>query len=265
VRAFFHEYFIAILKDRNVKNILYLNQKNYPMKKDLNAYIAKLRALLEANTDPVYAAKMKKYMRNKFEFFGINSPIRKILFRSFVKDQGWPAADDLEQVCLELYAQSEREFHYFAMEMAERNLNKFNESPVKLFEFMIVTNAWWDTVDFIAANILGRFFRLYPGLIRDVTKEWMDSENIWLQRSCILFQLKYKKSTDTDLLYSFIERLNNSYEFFIQKAIGWILREYSKVNPEEVLKYTGKTVLKPLSRKEALRIIKKKELMKFYE
>jgi 3-methyladenine DNA glycosylase AlkD len=228
------------------------------MKKDVNAYIANLRTLLEVYADQAYAVGMKKYMRNKFEFFGIKSPLRKELFRSFIKEHGWPAEEDLEVVCLNLYSQSEREFHYFGMEMAERNINKFSECSVKLFEYMIVTNAWWDTVDFIAANILGRFFRIYPGLIREVTKGWMDSENIWLQRSCILFQLKYKRNTDTELLYSFIERLNTSNEFFIQKAIGWFLREYSKVNPQEVLKYTEKTVLKPLSRKEALRIIKKR-------
>jgi 3-methyladenine DNA glycosylase AlkD len=228
------------------------------MKKDINTYIDKLRTLLEANADQAYAIRMKKYMRNKFDFFGIKSPLRKELFRSFIKEYGWPATQDLEAVCIALYSQHEREFHYFAMEMAERNINKFNESAVKLFEFMIVTCAWWDTVDFIAANILGRFFRIYPGLIREVTNVWMDSENLWLQRSCILFQLKYKRNTDTELLYSFIERLKASDEFFIQKAIGWFLREYSKINPEEVLNYTGRTVLKPLSRKEALRIIKKK-------
>jgi len=128
---------------------------------------------------------------------------------------------------------------------------------------MIVSNAWWDTVDFIAAGTLGRFFRMFPDLVTKLTKEWMVSGNIWLQRSCILFQLKYKKDTDTELLYSFIEKLTSSNEFFIQKSIGWALREYSKVNPPEVLRYTESTELKPLSRREALRIIKKKGIITF--
>jgi 3-methyladenine DNA glycosylase AlkD len=230
------------------------------MEKNKDTYIDRLRLILEANADNSYAASMKKYMRNKFEFFGIRSPLRKELFRTFVRDNDWPERD-METLCMELYAQPEREFHYFAIEMVDRNLKKFNESSVKLFEYMIVNNAWWDTVDSIAGNILGRFFKKHPQIIKDVTENWMNSENIWLQRSCILFQLKYKRETDTGLLYSFIRRLKFSNEFFIQKAIGWILREYSKVNPDEVLRFTEGVILKPLSRREALRIMKKKGLI----
>ncbi len=232
------------------------------MKISSSPYVATLRYLLEANADSSNAVLMNKYMRNKFIFFGIKSPKRKELFRLFIKEYGWPQIEEMEPVCMELYSQNEREFHYFAMEMAERNIKKFNTGADKLFEYMIVTNAWWDSVDFIAANILGRFFRIYPETIRIVTKEWMDSGNIWLQRSCILFQLKYKKNTDTDLLYSFIEKLKDSNEFFIQKAIGWILREHSKVNPDEVYRFTERTRLKPLSRREAVRIMKKKNFIK---
>ncbi len=221
-------------------------------------YINSLRSLLETRADPPYAASMKKYMRNKFEFFGIKSPVRKDLFREFIRSHGYPPKEDLEMICRTLYSQPEREFHYFAMELAEKNLKKFNAGAVKLFEFMIVTNSWWDTVDLIAANILGKFFRMHPELIPLCTGKWMASENIWLQRSCILFQLKYKKNTDLTLLYGCIEKLKSSNEFFIQKAIGWMLREYSKVNPDEVLRFTEKTDLKPLSKREARRIILKK-------
>jgi 3-methyladenine DNA glycosylase AlkD len=226
-----------------------------------NPYVSLLGKLLESNIDSANAAKMKKYMRNKFDCFGINSPNRKELFRTFIRENGYPPKEEMERVCREMFEIPQREFQYFAMEMVEKNIKKFNESSVKLFEYMIVSSAWWDTVDFISANILGRFFRIYPELIPKVTSEWMDSENIWLQRSCILFQLKYKKDTDTELLYSFIERLNTSKEFFIQKAIGWVLREYSKVNPEEVYRFAEKTFLKPLSRREALRIMKKKGII----
>jgi len=224
-------------------------------------YIVSLGTLLEAHADPVYAVSMEKYMRNRFKFFGIKSPLRKELFREFIRKNAYPPKKEMDEICRELYSLPEREFHYFAMEMVEKNLRKFNKEDYKLFEFMIVSNAWWDTVDFIAAGILGRFFRMVPDFVTKLTKEWMDSGNIWLQRSCILFQLKYKKDTDTELLYSFIEKLTSSNEFFIQKSIGWALREYSKVNPLEVLRFTERTELKPLSRREALRIIKKKGII----
>ena len=232
------------------------------MQKSENEYVKGLRILLKANENPENALAMKKYLRDKFEFFGIKSPLRKDLFRGHIKVHGWPEASAMEAVCIEMYSQPEREFHYFAIEMMDRNIKKLNRSAVKLFEFMIVSNAWWDTVDTIAASVLGKFFKMYPDLILEVSKIWMNSGNIWLQRSCILFQLKYKKNTDTELLYSFIDKVKSSDEFFIRKAIGWILREYSKVNPSEVIEFTGRTVLKPLSRKEALRIIEKKKLLK---
>jgi 3-methyladenine DNA glycosylase AlkD len=224
-------------------------------------YSDALGRLLESHKDPVFAAGMIQYMRNKFPFYGISATPRRELFRSFVRENGWPPADQLEEVCRELYSRPERDYHYFAMWLADKNLKKFKTEAVKLFEFLIVSNAWWDTVDFIAANIIGRFFRSHPELIPEVTAGWMDSGNIWLQRTCILFQLKYGKNVDTVLLYSFIDRLKDSGEFFIQKAIGWMLREYSKFNPGEVSRFAESTQLKPLSRKEALRIIRKKGLI----
>ena len=82
------------------------------------------------------------------------------------------------------------------------------------------------------------------------------SGNIWLQRTAILFQLKYKQETDTTLLASTIRQLCHTDEFFLNKAIGWALREYGKTHPDWVLDFTEKTVLHPLSRREGLRIIR---------
>ncbi len=228
---------------------------------DSKNYINALRQILEKNMNSTDAAFSKKYLRNQFEFYGIMAPARKVLFRNFLKEHGSPSPGDTIVICRELYDQPQREFHYFAMELAYRNIKKLNQEGIKLFEYMIVTHAWWDTVDYIAVNLVGRFFTMFPELINSVSSKWMDSGNIWLQRSCILFQLKYKRQTDLKLLYSFIEKLKNSKEFFIQKAIGWFLREYSKINPDEVIRFVGAVELKPLSRREALRIMKKKGII----
>jgi 3-methyladenine DNA glycosylase AlkD len=81
---------------------------------------------------------------------------------------------------------------------------------------------------------------------------------MWLQRTCLLFQLKYRKHTDVDLLVGFIMLLRNSKEFFIRKAIGWSLREYSKTNPEFVISFVEKNQLSGLSEREALKWMKAK-------
>ena len=118
---------------------------------------------------------------------------------------------------------------------------------------MVTHNSWWDTVDIIAVKLIGEYFKKYPEEIKPAVKRWLDSRNIWLQRCAILFQLHYKKAIDTEMLTQVIHSLLGSKEFFINKAIGWILREYGKTNPEWVLDFVDKTELHPLSKREAIR------------
>lgn len=120
---------------------------------------------------------------------------------------------------------------------------------------MVTHKSWWDTVDFIAAKLMGEYFTKFPEQRAIYVKKWIDSNNIWLQRCALLFQLKYKENLDTALLGAVINSLLGSKEFFINKAIGWILREYSKTNPNWVMEFANKTALGNLSKKEALRWI----------
>ena len=155
----------------------------------------------------------------------------------------------------ELWDQPEREFQYFAMDLIAKYKRSVNKDWIGFYENLIISKSWWDTVDFIAATLVGHYFKLFPDMIESVTKRWMRSENIWLQRTCLIFQLKYKDDVNTELLSSFIKELSVSKEFFIAKAIGWSLREYSKRNPSWVLDFVQNTDLQPLSRREAMRLI----------
>ena len=134
-----------------------------------------------------------------------------------------------------------------------------DENPIEFIEFMIVNKPWWDTVDWVASHHAGTYFKMFPHLIREKTGAWMNSENIWLQRSALLFQLKYKRHTDEKLLFDYILKLKDSKEFFIRKAIGWALREYSKTAPESVVHFVETTELSGLSRREALKWLKRKK------
>jgi len=131
----------------------------------------------------------------------------------------------------------------------------WTKSSIKLIEHCIVHKSWWDTVDGIASDWLGTYFKQFNEQIILITSSWNKNSNIWLQRSSILFQKSYKKTTDTALLSSHILHLKDSKEFFIRKAIGWALREYSKTNPEWVIQFVTKNKLSPLSEKEALKRI----------
>ncbi|MEE9349893.1 MAG: DNA alkylation repair protein [Flavobacteriaceae bacterium] len=208
------------------------------------------------NANPINAIAQAQYMKNKFVFFGLTAPKRRELQKPFLIQKYLPSKSELDVLVKELWTQPQRELHYFTQELVRKYIKQLELRDIDLFEFMIVNNSWWDSVDFIAPNLVGAYFEKFPNQ-RDVfIKKWLQSNNIWLQRSAILFQLKYKQQLDTVLLATIINKLLGSKEFFINKAIGWILREYGKTNPNWVLDFVSKTELSNLSKREAIRLIK---------
>lgn len=221
-----------------------------------NKYLYNLKRLFTRAKNPVNAVPMQNYMKNKFLYLGIKSPERKEIYKTFFNENGLPDYTKLETIIKELWMMPEREYQYFAIALFEKMIKNANPEIIDLLEYLIVHKSWWDSVDGIASNLVGTLFKNYPDLIDPITTIWMNSENIWLQRTCILFQLKYKKLTDFEILTKFILQVSDSNEFFIQKAIGWALREYSKTNPAAVIHFISNNQLKPLSVREGLKRIK---------
>ncbi len=218
-------------------------------------YIHSLTDYFSKYENPENSIPMKRYMKNRFEFYGMKSPERKIITRDFIKNHGRPSGLDVSDFLQKLWGQPYRELHYFGLDVLEYYVKIQQISDVDLFRFLITTKSWWDTVDWLATRIVGVHLKNHPDEIDFVHRSWMDSNNMWLQRVCILFQLKYKQNTDLKLLFKTIEKLKDSDEFFIQKAIGWALREYSKTDPEIVIRFVKNHSLKPLSHREALKVI----------
>ncbi len=219
-------------------------------------YFDLLARILQENANPADAIFMKKYMLNQFEYFGIRSPKLKELRRKFFQEHGLPPVSTLQNLITLLWQQPQREFHYTGIDIAEKLLRKSGQTSISTIEFMITQKSWWDTVDWVASHHAGTYFKLFPQQIAITTGNWMDSDNMWLQRAALLFQLKYKAKTDESLLFEYIRRLKSSKEFFIRKAIGWSLREYSKTSPENVLLFLEKNSdLAGLSCREALKWI----------
>ncbi|MCP4125342.1 MAG: DNA alkylation repair protein [Bacteroidetes bacterium] len=225
------------------------------MEFDPASYINHLEETFKQAADTTIAAGQKAYMRHQFEFYGIKSPVRREILRPYLTKTELPPVDVLEPLSKALWDKPQREWQYFCMEL----LSKFKKHPdahnIKLYEFLITHRSWWDTIDFIAPHLVGAAFKGKPEVQKVYTEKWLDSGNIWFQRSAILFQLKYKEALDTALLEYIINRLLGSKEFFINKAIGWILREISKTNPDYVRSYVNRTALSNLSRREALKRI----------
>ena len=222
----------------------------------MNNYLESVERAFSANADNDIARKQASYMRDQFSFFGLKSPVRRELARPFLAKANLPSKEELDTIVKTLWQKPERELQYFAMELCAKYLRKAEHADIELFEFMVVTKSWWDTVDFIASTLIGNYFKNFPNEIAPKVDDWLVSGDIWLQRSAILFQLKYKDQTNEELLAEVIRTMLGSQEFFINKAIGWALREYSKFNPEWVANFADKAKLSGLSRREALRLIK---------
>lgn len=201
---------------------------------------------------------MKGYMRNQFEFFGVKKPARLKIGKQFFKEFGKPTIEEIPEFVQFLWQQPERELQYFGNDINEKYVSKFPKSYLNHIEWCITHKSWWDSVDTLAIRVAGEFFKVYPELRQVTTERWISSENFWLQRVAIIHQLKYKDKTDEKMLFQYCERLKKSEEFFIQKAIGWALREYSKTNTEAVVYFVLNTDLAKFSKTEALKWLKKK-------
>lgn len=219
-------------------------------------FVTQLQADFQLNADPNIAEKQEAYLKNKFKLFGLPTPLRKEIQKPFLLKENLAKKENLTKITKELWSKPQREFQYFAIDLNRKYLKKLEFQDIELFEMMITTQSWWDTVDLIATNLVGTYFKLFPEQIIPITQKWMETDNIWLQRTCLIFQLKYKEDIDTQLMSDYILLLNGTNEFFINKAIGWILREYTRTNTEWVIDFVNKHELSNLSKREALRLIK---------
>lgn len=219
----------------------------------IKTYLLPLIKLYDSHKDEEYAEWSKKYLRNQFEFLGIRAPIRRKLTSQFIKDNGLPNKDRLQAVIYFLWDMPEREFQKGALDLLEKSKKTLGPEDIPWLSKLIVKKSWWDTVDELAPHPIGSIFLAHPEIISSYADKWIEDENIWLQRTAIIYQLFYKDKTDVERLYRYILRRADSNEFFVQKAIGWALRQYAKTNPDAVMSFVSTHSLKPLSRREALK------------
>ena len=210
-----------------------------------------------ANKNRNLAVPMEAYMRNMFPYLGIKKPLRAKIQREFLKEAKKSKTIDWD-IVFELYSKEEREFQYLSIDYLIATKAYLKKEDIEKIEQLIITKSWWDTVDAFDA-LIGDLCKMHKELIDTHIKKYMISDNIWLRRIAIDFQLAYKEETDTKLFAEIIKANLNTDEFFINKAIGWSLREYSKINPSWVSNFVKehKKQMSNLSIREALKIVNK--------
>jgi len=203
------------------------------------------------------ALSMSAYMKGLFQFKGIPSELRKSIQKKWFDELPYKKDSRLVKTLIKLlFSQKEREFHYVAIDLLIKIPKKDIEiEDSKFIEHLVITNTWWDSVDAIASHFMGKYLEKFPIEGRKAIENWRKSSNFWLNRTCLLAQMKYRNETDFELLKSLIIQFLPNKEFFIQKAIGWTLREYSKYNPELVRKFVDEINLTGLARREATKYL----------
>jgi 3-methyladenine DNA glycosylase AlkD len=219
----------------------------------MHPYLISLQKRFKAAGDLEKAGWMKGYMLHQFDFYGIPAPARKEVGKTHHVENRIETLEELETIVKECFSLPQREFQYFAIQLFGLHKKLWSVSSIKMMEYCLQQKSWWDSVDGIASDWLGPWFRMFPDQIVPVTSKWNRSKHMWLQRSSIMFQKAFKRDTDTTLLSKYILHCAGSKEFFIQKAIGWALREYGKTNPSWVKKFVKENQLAPLSTREALK------------
>ena len=200
-----------------------------------------------ANADDARA--MKAYMRGRFEFLGVKTPARRKAAKAFFKKHG--GADIDWRFVRQAWEHPFREMQYAALDYLETRKNLLCPGDLPQLKKLAQSKSWWDTIDFLD-RLAGGIIAGFPET-RPVILQWSRDEDIWLRRLAIDHQLLRKDQTDQHLLEQILVNNLNQTEFFINKAIGWALRDYSKTNPEWVKNFIrqhhGK--MAPLSIREA--------------
>lgn len=215
-----------------------------------------IRETLQVNGDEGYARQMKAYMKGKFEFYGLTAGDRRTTTKDLIKESRKLSVDHRFQLAEALWQEHYRECHYTAMDILSTIETKIDESYLSRVENLIMTNSWWDTVDWLASHLVGSIYRKTSSEREVYLNKWLSSEDIWLNRSCLIYQLFYREDTNFERLKDYIYALEHKKEFFIQKAIGWALRQYSKSNAYAVEEFVNdQPIMSNLARREAMKHI----------
>ena len=218
--------------------------------------LERLTAVYGAAADPERAVVMRAYMKDVAPFLGLPSPERRALSRWVLQGTPRPDERDCTAVALRCWRLPEREYQYFAVDLLRRHVRRLSSGFLPVARHLVTTVPWWDTVDALAAHVVGGLVAADPALTADMDA-WIEDDDLWVVRTALLHQLRYGERTDAGRLFAYCLRQSGHPDFFVRKAIGWCLREYAKTDPDAVRDFLAREGgrFAPLSVREALKNI----------
>ncbi|MFE9774579.1 DNA alkylation repair protein [Streptomyces sp. NPDC005931] len=218
--------------------------------------LERLTAVYGAAADPERAVAMRAYMKDVAPFLGLTTPARRALSRTVLEGLPRPAETDCTAIALRCWALPEREYQYFAVDYLRRHVRHCASGFLTVARHLVITVPWWDTVDPLAAHVVGALVAADHRLAADLD-DWIDDDDLWLVRAALLHQLRFGERTDTERLFGYCLRRSGHPDFFVRKAIGWCLREYARTDQDAVRTFMAREGgrFAPLSVREALKHI----------
>jgi 3-methyladenine DNA glycosylase AlkD len=216
--------------------------------------VARVQQVYPEHADPVRAVATRAYMRDQFPYLGFSRPVQRKLSREVLAGSGTPTEADLTDLSLGCWALDEREYQYFAMDVLRRHIRACGAGFLDTARILITTRPWWDTVDELAAHVVGPLVARFPELVKTMDA-WVADPDLWLVRTAILHQNGYRSATDAQRLFAYCAAQAGHRDFFVRKAIGWALRDYARTDPDAVRDFVEahRTSLSGLSVREALK------------
>lgn len=223
-------------------------------KSEITFYTTQINEAIAGLSNESNAKQMAAYMKGHFEYYGVKTPARKDATKGLIRESKSMSLDDVIRVIHQLWILPHREMQMVAVDIGIYHRKKWTEDYLAFWLDLIKQKSWWDTVDMIASNVIGSIMtKLPPDHRKSYAQTWIKNDNMWIRRVALIYQLKYKDDTDADLLFDLIEQVQHDKEFFISKAVGWSLRQYSKHDSESVSSFVEehRETLQPLSVREA--------------
>lgn len=227
----------------------------------VDSFVRDIRADFAARANPEVADQQQKYMKSEIPYYGLKSAEVKEVLKPLLKQHTLRSADEWQLAIRTLWdGVTHREDWYAALGIARYGRYRAYRSSLDafpLYEHMIRTGAWWDVCDEIAHHLVGEVLMAHRDDASAIMRIWSTDDHTWVRRCSVLSQGRHREKTDAALLRDCILPSIDDTDFFSRKAIGWALRDYSKIEPAWVLAFVEEfeNRLSGLSKREALRLI----------
>lgn len=212
---------------------------------------------LNSLRDQKKAIEMAAYMKTTMPFYGVQKPDRVPIIQEIKREYKPDTFEEYRDALRSLWMLRYREEKYIALNFAESFPKYITEDAVPVYEEIIRQGQWWDFVDPVSTNLIGRVYLNEREDLYELIEQWSEDADMWIRRCSLLVHNKHKDKTDGEQLFRFCKKMAHESDFFIRKAIGWALREYSKTNPKAVRAFIKKNSgrLSPLSIREGSKYV----------